>query len=162
MRRMSILPIALLAIMILVVGCATTGTGTSASSKGSPPVPEPTLIPTDVGSPTPGAGASPVAQLTRPIPAGSAPEPAIPPGAASAVELARQQLTSQTGVSSDQIRVVSVTSVQWPTSALGCPQPGRFYAQVVTPGYQIILEAAGRTYEYHSDSGRRVVLCNTP
>jgi hypothetical protein len=34
-----------------------------------------------------------------------------------------------------------------------------FYAQVITPGYLIVLQAAGRTLEYHTDSGRRVELC---
>jgi hypothetical protein len=33
------------------------------------------------------------------------------------------------------------------------------YAQVITPGYRVVLEAGGQRYEYHTDTGRFVVLC---
>jgi hypothetical protein len=32
------------------------------------------------------------------------------------------------------------------------------YAQVITPGYLIVLEAKGQTYEYHS-GGEQLLLC---
>jgi hypothetical protein len=32
------------------------------------------------------------------------------------------------------------------------------YAQVITPGYRIVLEADGKTYTYHT-SQSHVVLC---
>ena len=135
-------PIILLGLAILVVGCGSTGQKTPST-------------PIDL---------SPTSEVTstRPVPAGGSPEASVPREASAAVNQARQQLSTQTGVPVDQIQVVSVSSVQWPTSALGCPQPGHMYAQVVTPGYRIILAAAGRTYEYHSDSGPRVVSCMAP
>jgi hypothetical protein len=33
------------------------------------------------------------------------------------------------------------------------------YAQVLTQGYRIVLEAAGQEYAYHTDRGQRVVMC---
>jgi hypothetical protein len=33
------------------------------------------------------------------------------------------------------------------------------YAQVITPGFRVVLAAKDQTVEYHSDSGRRVVSC---
>jgi hypothetical protein len=33
------------------------------------------------------------------------------------------------------------------------------YAQVITPGYLIILAAEGQQYEYHTDQAANVVLC---
>jgi hypothetical protein len=33
------------------------------------------------------------------------------------------------------------------------------YAQVVTPGYMVVLESAGKTYEFHTDLRSKVVLC---
>jgi hypothetical protein len=33
------------------------------------------------------------------------------------------------------------------------------YAQVITRGYRIRLEAVGEVYTYHADTGRTFVLC---
>jgi hypothetical protein len=33
------------------------------------------------------------------------------------------------------------------------------YAQVITPGYLIVLEAMGQTYDYRTDENSSVVLC---
>jgi hypothetical protein len=70
------------------------------------------------------------------------------------VALARQNLASRLGYGPEQadsgILVVQATAQEWPDASLGCPQPGMMYAQVITPGYQIILEAAGRRYDYRA------------
>jgi hypothetical protein len=51
-----------------------------------------------------------------------------------------------------------IGSAEFPDASLGVPEPGKTYAQVVTPGYivELLLED-GQTYEYHA-SGERVVL----
>lgn len=59
----------------------------------------------------------------------------------------------------EQIRVVQVEEKMWPDSSLGCPQPGQMYLQVITPGYRILLEAAGRQYDYHTGSESHFILC---
>jgi len=46
----------------------------------------------------------------------------------------------------------------WSDTSLGCPRPGMFYAQVITPGYLITLEVKGEKYEYHTDL-ERIILC---
>ncbi len=79
-------------------------------------------------------------------------------GVEALTTLAKQDLVGRTGVSEAQIAVVSAISEEWRDSSLGCPQPGGMYAQVITPGYRIVLEAGGKRYEYHTDSSR-VVLC---
>jgi hypothetical protein len=33
------------------------------------------------------------------------------------------------------------------------------YAQVVTPGFVVVVSGAGKELEYHADSRGRVVLC---
>ena len=63
------------------------------------------------------------------------------------------------GIAEEQIDIVEATERQWPTSALGCPDRGMVYAEVVTPGYLVILDAAGTTLEYHTDQGDAFVLC---
>lgn len=81
---------------------------------------------------------------------------------AKSLEAARQELARRTGLNSSEVTVESVESVEWRDSSLGCPQPGGMYAQVLTPGYRIVLQAGGKSYEYHTDAAGRVVLCQQP
>ncbi len=82
-----------------------------------------------------------------------------PDAADPLVELAKADLADRKGVEKEQIAVVSVKGVNWPDASLGCPEPGMFYAQVITPGYKIVLSHDGQSYEYHTDRSSRIVLC---
>jgi len=95
--------------------------------------------------------ASPPANLPQPAPAGQ--------GAERVVQLARQDLAEKLKLPIESIREVSVEAVEWPDTSLGCPQPGMMYAQVITPGFRVVLAAKDQTVEYHTDLGRRVVSC---
>ena len=75
------------------------------------------------------------------------------------VDLAKAELAQRQGIPQDSIQVIEVSPVDWPDTSLGCPQPGMVYAQVITPGYRILLSDGQREYQYHSDRGRRAVLC---
>lgn len=66
------------------------------------------------------------------------------------IERAKAEVAGLTGSSAENVQVVSVEAVDWSDSSLGCPKAGMMYAQVITPGYNIILESDGRTYEFHS------------
>jgi hypothetical protein len=74
------------------------------------------------------------------------------------IELARADLMTHAHVSAAAITVKSTQSVEWSDASLGCPKLGVFYIQVITPGYLIVLEANGQTYEYHTTLDR-VELC---
>jgi hypothetical protein len=86
---------------------------------------------------------------------------AVPPaGPETAIALAKEDLAERSGEAVGKIDVLGVETVEWADTSLGCPQPGRMYAQVITPGYRIILKVGGEQYEYHSDKeGRHLVLC---
>jgi hypothetical protein len=73
--------------------------------------------------------------------------------------LASADLAKRLGLAPEAIKLVSAEEVQWSDASLGCPQPGMMYAQVITPGYRVVLEAGGHVYEYHADMGRFAVLC---
>jgi len=78
------------------------------------------------------------------------------PGAHAAVNY----LADELGIPAEDIDVMSVKAYEWPDASLGCPEPGKSYAQVVTPGYRVILEADGVRYEVHTDErGRTMVMC---
>lgn len=59
----------------------------------------------------------------------------------------------------EDVKVLSIVSVYWPDGGLGCPLPGMDYTQVITPGYRITLEVEGKTYTYHTNTGRALILC---
>jgi hypothetical protein len=91
-------------------------------------------------------------------------EVVVPPLAATEppnpiVQLTIQDLSQRLGISPEEIQVEEVVFMEWRDSSLGCPAPGMFYLQVITPGYRISLEAGGESYTYHTDSGERFVLC---
>ncbi len=75
------------------------------------------------------------------------------------VLLAVEAAAMEAGVDEGDVQVLSFTQREWPSTALGCPKPGFSYAQVVTPGYEIHLRAAGQEYEYHSNLTSNLVLC---
>ncbi|MDY6877650.1 MAG: hypothetical protein SWK90_15820 [Chloroflexota bacterium] len=95
------------------------------------------------------------------------PEPRVspilpPPGSPAESMTAVAHLAAELDISPDEVSVLSSTPVEWSDASLGCPQPGMMYAQVITPGYQFILEARGEQYEIHTDrTGRSVVLCQS-
>jgi len=82
-----------------------------------------------------------------------------PPEAEAVVKLAADDLTQRLSLAPGAIQLVSVEAVEWSDASLGCPQPGMMYAQVITPGYLLVMEAGGEQYTYHTDMDRFVVLC---
>lgn len=83
------------------------------------------------------------------------------PGTEALVAEAKRLLAASSEIQAtvDQIALLSIESVDWSDSSLGCPQPGQFYAQMITPGYLLVLGAAGQEFEFHTDRANRVILC---
>jgi hypothetical protein len=83
---------------------------------------------------------------------GSAGGPSIsrPGNSDQAIAAAITDLAGRLKASEQDVKVVSAEPRDWPDAGLGCPEPGKVYAQVVTRGFLIVLETAGSTYEYHS------------
>ena len=61
-----------------------------------------------------------------------------------------------------EIEVEAAYSVTWPDAGLGCSQSGMASAQVLTPGYLIMLQHNNMSYEYHADKGTYVTYCENP
>ena len=66
------------------------------------------------------------------------------------IQRAVEDLAQTASVASDSVTVVSAEEMEWSDTSLGCPEPGGMYAQVITPGYQIVLETGGNAYHYHA------------
>ncbi len=119
--------------------------------------------------PQPAVGQSPLPTTRETAPAHSplpTPDEAQPtrPGSLGPHQLrdlAIADLASRLNIAPETIIVRAVESVDWSDASLGCPQPGYMYAQVITPGYRITLEAGGQTYAYHT-SLRGIRFCAQP
>ena len=61
-----------------------------------------------------------------------------------AIARARSQLSLKLKVPEAKIALESATPTTWPNASLGCPEPDRMYAQVVTRGWTVILKVTGR------------------
>jgi hypothetical protein len=113
----------------------------------TPPLPSAT--PTPHGEEAPPATA-PATETTQPDPSREAEKMIL---------LAQTDLAGRLSISEEEILVQSVEPVTWTDAGLGCPQPGQAYAQVLTPGFRVILEADGQVYEYHTGEPERIILC---
>ncbi|MGQ9675737.1 MAG: hypothetical protein ACUVX1_08725 [Chloroflexota bacterium] len=153
------------------LGCAPQAAPLSAISTPTPPVatseagaPTATAVPTGIPTPRvspekPAATSTPMSSLAEGSAFPQAGAAAIPDEARRPVDLARADLADRLGISTDPMRVVSVEPREWPDASLGCPEPGKMYAQVVTPGFRVVLAVGERVYEYHTDRGETVVFC---
>lgn len=146
--------LSLLVVALVACGRAAPETPTAQTSTPSPesPVRESPLSPPP--TPVPQEGTSPL-----PDPSTSPIEPPSEPSD-DVVQAAKEHLAEEPGVAPGEIDVTAIEPVVWPDASLGCPEPGKSYAQVVTPGYRFVLEAGGKEYELHADEdGGTVVMC---
>ena len=72
----------------------------------------------------------------------------------------RKLLADELDVDEVAFMLESSEMVDWSDASLGCPQEGMGYAQVITPGYKLILDHAGASYAVHTNSdGSHMVIC---
>lgn len=77
--------------------------------------------------------------------------------------LVRQILAQQLQLNLDQIEIISVEEVEWPDACLGVYTADMMCAQVITPGYRVVLAVDGQQYEYHTNvDGSYVQLFAAP
>lgn len=72
------------------------------------------------------------------------------PNAERAVDRCRSDLAARLQVPAGTIHLLRVDARSFSDASLGLPQPGKMYAQVVTPGYRVILESRNTGYLYTS------------
>ena len=80
-------------------------------------------------------------------------------GLQAQVDWALQDAAQRTRLDASQLRVALAEAVTWPDGALGCPEPGRQYAQVLVSGYRIRITAGSETLEYHGSARGQVMFC---
>jgi len=107
------------------------------------------------------AGSGEPVATVPPTPSSTTAPTASPTTAAPAVVTAAlEQAAADAGVPNQSVALIDFRYMEWSNAALGCPQPGKFYAQVITPGYIVLIDVAGQQREYHTDLDSRVVSCD--
>jgi hypothetical protein len=79
-----------------------------------------------------------------------------------AVGAAQQELSELLEVPVQQIDPVSVEQVEWSDACLGLAQADELCAQVITPGWLIVLAAEGERFEVHSDQSGEILRWREP
>jgi hypothetical protein len=166
------LSILLALVLFAAAGCGRTPSPTAISPTATspratvPPAKGQEAQPSDDTSPLPQPKSGQPDSATSPLPTPTpTPEPSgegaviIPDEAAEPVQAAQADLAERLGIEKGEIKVLSVEAVEWRDGSLGCPQPGMAYDMVITPGFRVVLEVEGNRYAYHTDTTRRVVLC---
>jgi hypothetical protein len=80
-------------------------------------------------------------------------------GLQAKVDWALQDAAQRTRLDAARLRVALAEAVTWPDGALGCPEPGRQYAQALVSGYRIRIVAGSETLEYHSSQRGQPFFC---
>ena len=111
-------------------------------------------VPTPPASPTPAV--SPVPSRAPVLNSSSGP---ASDAQNAAVEAARRDAAGRLSLPPESLQVEQVDARQWNDRALGCPTPGVLYAQIVTPGFLVVIGGGGRHLEYHTDDRGMAVFC---
>jgi putative hemolysin len=67
------------------------------------------------------------------------------------VGAARAVLEKKLSVKTSQINLVSILPVRWRDSCLGVAGPDEMCAQIITPGFKVVLSTNGQNYTFHTD-----------
>jgi hypothetical protein len=132
-------PLVACALAIALAGCTGAGGGPGPSGSG-----------TDAQASRSAPFVSPIASTG--VPGGSA----FP---ASVLEPILADAARRTGVAASDLRIVTAEPKTWPDGSWGCPQPGIAYTQIVVDGYQVVVQAAGRTLDYRGAGPGQFRLC---
>jgi len=72
-------------------------------------------------------------------------------GQPHAVSMAIEYLAGELNIPLNGVTVTSLEKVVWPDRCLGVTVMGQMCAMGVTPGYKIVLQAQGQSYELHTN-----------
>ncbi len=159
--RLLALACLLLALLVLAA-CGEEATNRPAAGN-TPGTTAPSVPTAGTNSPVAGSTvpAGPVPTTTQ---ASNASPGSVPEGAKAAFQAAVNDLIKRNTLPASAVQVVSITPQEFSDASLDCPDPNSLYAQVITPGFQIVLQTNNdnQTYDYRTNlAGTRLVLCGS-
>ncbi len=69
----------------------------------------------------------------------------------SALKRSRADLAARLGVAESEIKEEAVEDADFPDAALGAPVRSEMSGMMITPGWRIRLNVAGKSYEYRGN-----------
>jgi hypothetical protein len=75
-----------------------------------------------------------------------------------AAEVAQAKLATDLNLDVEEIEVVSIEEKEWPNSCLGLEKEGELCAQVIVPGYLIVLEANDEEHSFRTDATGAILM----
>jgi hypothetical protein len=75
------------------------------------------------------------------------------------LETILKEVAALARVGPDQVAIERAESVVWNDGSLGCPEPGMAYTQALVKGYWVVVEAAGKKYDFRVGSAGSFRLC---
>jgi hypothetical protein len=153
MRRLVLMGAALGIVSVQMAACSGQQAATPIMLMTLPPIgtpPQATLIPQITSTPDGSTGST---ALPVGTPAEGQPE------GYDAIAVATNALAQELGIAVTDIAFVSSIPGEWNDASLGCPKADQTYAQVITPGYVVILAVGSTNYEVHTDLTGAAVVC---
>ncbi len=69
-----------------------------------------------------------------------------------AVSNVRKLVATEQKIDEGLVIVLSAFEKEWPDACLGIQEEGILCAQVITPGYEVTVQAGGKEYVYHTNA----------
>ena len=76
------------------------------------------------------------------------------------IKFSKKDLALRLDIELDLITLSEAQQVNWRSGALGCPQPGMSYIQVLMPGVLIFLNVGKELHAYHAKRGGKPFYCH--
>lgn len=73
------------------------------------------------------------------------------------LNVVKKDLAKELKIIEAEIKEISISIENWPNSCLGIDDPEIICAQVITPGYRVVLEHKGKRYKYHTNIDASVI-----
>ncbi|OCR01177.1 hypothetical protein BCD67_17580 [Oscillatoriales cyanobacterium USR001] len=78
----------------------------------------------------------------------------LPPQVAIAV---RQDLSKQTNIPLEKLKITEFSSESWPNTCLGLPKPDELCGQMIVEGWRVVLSDGSQNWVYRSDRTGKVL-----
>ncbi len=132
----------LVVLALLLAACGGDGDGGSTAPGPSDGTPD------GIATPAPGA----LATFLATIEGTPGPVPTATPGEERPPEVAASEdLASRFETSVDEIEVVSVEPMEWPDACLGLGEENEVCAEVITPGFEVVLKVGDSQFTYRTN-----------
>ncbi|MBI4085458.1 MAG: hypothetical protein HY432_03075 [Candidatus Liptonbacteria bacterium] len=74
-----------------------------------------------------------------------------------AVSAVKKYAAETLGITEGKVIVMTAYEKEWPDGCLGLASAGEFCTQVITPGYELAVQANGKEYVYRTNSDGSVI-----